>query len=115
MLRSGCSISSATLATFVTPAYETYTKPVAARRPPTPPSKKPSKRAGSTSPRLPPTNHAMAASITATRTTWMRPVCLTPSRFTTMSTPAMPRASAWGGHVEQEDDVGRPADERERP
>jgi hypothetical protein len=40
MLRPGSSTSSATLATFVTPAYETNTSPVAATRPPTPSPKK---------------------------------------------------------------------------
>jgi len=41
MFRSGFSTSSATLAIFVTPAYDTNTRPVAARRPPDPSSKKP--------------------------------------------------------------------------
>jgi len=40
MFRSGFSTSSATLAIFVTPAYETNTRPVAASNPPAPFSKK---------------------------------------------------------------------------
>src|SRR6056297_4306293 len=93
MFRSGFSISSATLATFVTPAYETNTSPVAARSPAGPSRKNPAKLAPLTSVVPLVTNQTIAASMTTTMPTWSRPVSLAPTRLTSTRAAARPSVS----------------------
>jgi len=105
MFRSGSRTSSATLATLVSPAYDTNTKPTVAMKPVRPKAKKGVNRSPVTAPkprerisRSPcTTNTARMTTRALTRKRWSPAVSLAPTTFTTPKTTASPTARGWMG------------------
>jgi len=101
MSRSGFRTSSATLATFVSPAYETKTRPTVATNPSVPKAKKGVNWASWTSctPRAQTsqspciTKKPRMASRVTTRIFWKPVVSLAPTTLRTVNTPMSPRAT----------------------
>lgn len=97
MSRPGSLISSAIEAIFVTPAYETNTRPLAANRPSTPAGRNGWKAAGSTAGSPTATNRIRTTSTTATTTVCTRPDSLVPTTLSVINAHAAPTATGRAG------------------